>query len=431
MHEEFCETQGIVKTKNSVIKFFEKVPFGLILAAILFQFIFLFGKTFDKKIKNLIQPYEGTPIIGMIDKVPRSKPIFSLAKIMNGTWQKEYENWFDYGIAFRAPLIRLHNQFYYSIFSKSYMFDGGIIIGKHHYLYELPFLIKYCNSHAVKFQQDDFNLWMDNLKKIADFFQKRGQTFIYLITPSKAAYFPEYLPKNYQCYSDKRSDYPYVVEALKKANIRYVDSAALVMNNKQKYGKALFSQGGLHWTYLGATLTTKKLIEEICNARKMSLGDLRFTTKISHSPIKNDADLINLANLLYPRLHYQVPNITFEKFSQKNSNPLTMVVVGTSFSDFIVQILNDTNLFKQIDLFKYLVLSHTRLRYEEKGLRSFPEEEVNPKTIHFDNTSFTAYQDILKADIVIFEENEVNLRSKHFKAFSDLLLNKKINLAVV
>lgn len=414
MNEQLGSQKTITRT-NSQWKLLEWIPLILISAMLILQFSFIVMKSFDKKLKKQLRSYDAAPLIGMQINVPRSKPKWSLASLMAGTWQKEFETWFNFRLPFRAWLVRSHNQIYYNLFSKSYMYNGNIIIGQHHYLYELPYLIKYCNSNHTQFYQSEFNQWATELKTLSNFFAKRGQQLIYFITPSKVSYFPEYLPKDYKCHPDKISEHSMMITALNNAHIRYVDAAGIVKKEKNKYGYALFPQGGTHWSNLAAALAASSLVDAISDATKLPLPKLRFSSTIHHHPKETDADLISLTNLLYPKLDYPVPKISVLKSSKKSNKRLNIVMVGGSFADQAMLILNDSKIFNHIDIYKYLILSH--LRFTEKS---------KFKSLAFENNSLDSYKDLFSADVIILEENEQNFRSNHTRGLTQLALNKKL-----
>lgn len=365
--------------------------------------LIIWGKTAFKKDRSLI---------GVANTV-LTLPAISGSSLLAKKWQKQFEDWLNLKIPFRIQLIRIHNQIYYSLFSSSYTFDDRIVIGKKNYFYQISYLNKYCNSKHIVYRQAQFDEWAAKLQALNDFFQKRGQKFVYIISPSKASYFPEYFPANYQCNGVHRPDYVLAQHALKNVAFPYVDGSKILLQNKPQYGALLFPLGGIHWTVLGAALIMQDVLKKIAAPQ---LPKLQFSYTTSFSPNGTDSDLLDLNNLFFPQKYYIVPVVSFTKIpSIYSGKQLKVALVGSSFSMHLVQLFNQEKLFTQMDYYFYFKERHFQVKSDT------PPEQVFLDTKNVDLTDPKTYQDILNADVVIFEENENNLQAAYLTQLLDAL----------
>ncbi|MFT4059466.1 MAG: hypothetical protein QM652_07950 [Legionella sp.] len=347
------------------------------------------------------------------NKSTQAFPGFTLEKLMNNNLQKEYETWFNDHNPLKSIFTKFNNQFYYTLFSKSLMYSSNIVIGKKGYLYEKDYIDHYANPNEIPYVQKQFDKWAVELQEVADFFTKRGQKFIYLITPSKATFYPEYIPDSYKkIVTNPRPEYFLKIEALRKTHIPYIDTSKLMLAHKQKsYGNLLFPRGGTHWTMLGAALAGEKIIELISQQTQISLPLLSFSYTVNTRPIGVDKDLLQLCKLLLSPKHYNVPAVIFK--ANKKPLPLKLAIVGGSFTNFFRDLFAKANYFSKLDHYYYLIVNHYQISGQGKKIE-IPISREDP----------ASYQDILAADVVILEENEAIPYSNHFRELYFRLLGK-------
>ena len=354
---------------------------------------------------SLPQPFGGD-LRGVTIDEPR--PSLSLHSWLTRDFQDQFSKWFNqsYGKSF---FVRMGNQLNYSLFDKSYMHKPrGIIIGRHGWLYEDPYIKDYCNPRPTM-PLGFMDNWVKEIAELQSLLARKGVTFLLLITPSKAAIYPEYIPSNL-CDagpSSKRS-YDDFVPLLDKHHVNYVDGHVITQQATRIDKPPLFCQGGLHWNYLGAFYTVRMLIDELNGLLHRNAGRLGLeAVNVDHTPTDTDKDLAELLNLFFPPLDYVVPHPVISK--KGGTEDLgRAIIVGTSFNWIAIDLLNTHKIFKQIDFFYYYTV----------GLLSFPGQRSLPidvARIDWENT-------ILKSDVIILEVNEVDVTAGHASAFvSDAL----------
>ncbi len=336
------------------------------------------------------------------------KPQFSLNDWSNHSYQDKFNKWFNHFYGARALFVRLGNQINYSLFSKSYMYDQSIIIGKEKQLYEVGYLRDYCGltPPTPPFQVEHR---IQEMKEIQERLGDRGVAFTLLITPSKAAIYPEYIPAAF-CDTPRAAtrDYTQLLPLLTKYRLNYVDGHALTSAAKQRERLPLFCQGGTHWNYLGAFHTAQPLVEQLGALTKTPLGELRIQDMtVDHSPTGSDADLAKLLNLAIPPYDYSVPHpVIMNLQTRQRLNRATFI--GGSFTWTILDILDRANISDRIDFYYYYKLT----------LNSYPSKSSRPvDTGHIDWD-----HDIFTSQALILEVNEAAFQMEYLPAFiSDIL----------
>lgn len=337
---------------------------------------------------------------GMIQET--NPPALNFSHIRNHEVQQFLEKTISEHLPLRSLFIRINNQIYYSIFNKSYMYSGQMVIGKSNQLFE----IAYINSYCGKDNRTDEKLiaWADKLQSLSLFFEKKGKTFIYLITPSKAEYFPEKIPDRFACKEKKLTHIERLEKLLKERHIKFVNGSSLVKNSKNTYGVDLFPQGGTHWNNLGAVLVSNAIIAEINKNSTNKIDPIAFDYKVTENPQGQDRDLLWLLNLLHPNDHYPIPELNYKSPSTRNST-INLALIGGSFLEKLIKIFQVNHTFSSIVDYPYF--KFRKLKFER-------DKETETQ---YSNNSVTQLDSILAADVIILEENSEMTLSEHGELF--------------
>lgn len=382
----------------------------LLLGAILFVFFFPLTALILFMLLNRPSASDlGSYRLGLSGVVQdRPETSISFGNWLNHTLQRQFDEQFSEVYGGRALFVRFGNQIYYSFFSKSYMQDQSIIIGKRNQLYEVGYIEDYCKLRRPM----SATLVAARTRQIRDLqieLQNRGVPLLVLITPSKASIYPEDIPEGF-CRTPKfmARDYENFMSEFAAQHVRYVDGHAITLAAKTASAVPLFCQGGIHWNGLGAYYTAKQLTEQIGKWTGSSIGTLSLQQlMVDHNPREVDRDLAALLNLAVPPYDYPAPHVVVEKRS--GSDQLgKAVVVGGSFNWTLLELLNKANLFRQVDFYYYYKLA----------LETFPVRT----TKLVDRSAIDWQKDVLGAQVLILEINEGNFHSEYIPAFlSDLL----------
>lgn len=264
--------------------------------------------------------------------ISKPEPVpLSLDALWSGQTQKIVSNNYGRLLPPFALAVRARNQFLYSVLGAAG--SGGLLVGKGDELFELFYVNEFCGRGAPP-DMKRIEAWANTIREIQDRFDAAGKLFIYVITPSKAAQYPEYLPAKWNCPAranpalDKIGPFRSALDARK---IRYVDAAGLIHSSKSNYPIDLFPRGGTHWNMLGAAIATQKIIHALDEAGRDQLGPLGFNYEVAMEARAFDRDLLDLMNLLWPDPHYPAPVVEIARAASTCVRPPHLVELGGSF----------------------------------------------------------------------------------------------------
>ena len=320
--------------------------------------------------------------------------------------QHYLEEWIAVHLPLRSFFIRLNNQIYYTIFKRSFTNNGNMVIGKHNQLFEMEYVKSYC-GRKVRTEAQLIE-WADKIKELSNFFEKRGKTFIYLITPSKADVQGKYIPKRYHCKTTGLSDHLVQFEPILKAKkIRYINGQLMLAGTKE-YKTPMFPQGGIHWNALGASIAANAVIHSVNQQSTVALHPLQFDYTLAYKAKGQDRDLLWLLNLYDPNDNYVVPQVNYTNFTENKTATLTCI--GGSFLEKMVEIFMQNQTFSKTTYFRYFKLN--KIDYETNK---------NPITSTVDLDSKAFLHEALQSDVIILEENSALTISNHGELFYDTM----------
>lgn len=331
--------------------------------------------------------------------------------------QKYIETLVEMNCKGRNHFIGINNQIYYSLFKRSFSLQSAIVIGKNKQLLSLGHIITYCQLHdAVIKSQEQLSTRANQIKKLSDFFEKRGKTFIYVATPAKAEHMHEAIPDRFHCQSTGLNvNLAAFEKLLAERKIPYVNGSSLTFDATKKYGIPMFPQGGIHWNWLAATITANAIIDAINQNGRLSLTPIRFEyTMEKPSATDSDMDFLGLLRLLKPDANFTVPKMNFINVFARNK-PTKMAIIGGSFNTYLIEVFLKNKTVAKIDFYFYLK-THKIYTSADKKLISKP----------VDLSSTTLLDPILSADVVILEENSEYTVSDYGKLLYDLMKKAKL-----
>ena len=326
--------------------------------------------------------------------VQDAAPMLSLHAVLTGA----YQYWISHSVGELSPVFKpaivWKNQLYYTLFGIAG--SEGVVVGEHQQLFEKTYLDEYCGRDLTALRTKGEE-WAERIRRMQDLFEARGKSFLYIITPSKAAQSPQFIPNHYACparVEDRAQKLHVYVEILMHHGVQFVDAASDLPAAREEYGIDMFPRGGTHWNSLAAALGTLKVVAAV-NAQRHGppLPTFNFTWKVSYKPQGIDRDLLDIMNLPHPDLHYPVPELVYQ-----SSPPLSgchtgkIVEVGGSFLGGINSTMDRLVCPPDITLWSY---------WEKRGMR-YANKRWHELPIDAEQRS----QSLLDADVIFFEENE-------------------------
>ena len=193
-------------------------------------------------------------------------PRWSAASWLDGSFQEQYGKRRDVRLGLRDYLVKTNNQIHYSLFRRVVSTTGtDVVIGKNNWLYEMNYIEKL--NTATTRDGSLIEARVRRLRALQDKLEKLGIAFVFVIAPTKAEVYQEYVPEALRkdpLPSDAATDYRQATASLKKHGVHYLDCHLLFLDEKREGGYHLFGPSGTHWNKYGAYLVWKNLVPVLC-----------------------------------------------------------------------------------------------------------------------------------------------------------------------
>jgi len=324
--------------------------------------------------------------------------VWSLDAFADGTLQKAITDAVNEAIPARPMLVRLSNSFRKRLFG---LYGApGVVAGDDGELIEVAYLREYC-SRDLNVLRSKAADWIPRLKELQNDFARRNRQFIYLTTPSKAAYMPEKFADHYDCKSPERDRLEYLPiyrRMITDAGIYFVDGAGMTHGLRGRFDVELFPLGGVHWNQLGVVHAADAILEQINRQAGREVAPrLKWTYEVTDRPTGTDTDLADVVNTLFARPRYPVPKLTFapeKPCSEWPVSTMKVALIGGSFIHDVARMLIAHGCLSGLS-------GHSYLRGTVRGGEGYV-------TVH-EKMSDEDISRLREADIVILEENEAGL----------------------
>ena len=334
------------------------------------------------------------PLKGAI--VPLSMPGFNFPEWFNGSFQENTEKYLNENFGGRNSFVRLNNQILFSLFNKAKA--KGVIVGKDEYLYESGYIDAYYGNDYAGDAHIDKKI--NKMIFLRDTFAKMNKSIVFVFSPSKARYFPQYIPDRYQ-KTNTTSNYTEYTRKLKLKNVDFIDINAYFGHIRDTSKFLLFPKLGIHWSLYGAVLAQDSILKYMEAITSKDLPDMHWKVEGPYRATEADYDLADGMNLMYrvrgPSMGY--PTVRFDENTPKSD--LRLLSVSDSFYWFFLG-------FHMADQFK---ANH----YWYYNNEVFPSSEPNKSTYVKD---LDLKSEIEKHDIFLIMSSEQAL-SKYGFGFID------------
>jgi alginate O-acetyltransferase complex protein AlgJ len=303
--------------------------------------------------------------------------------------------------------VRAKNQLLYSLFGVSGA--ANVEIGRDGQLFATGYIEEYCRRGAEP-DMAQINGWADEVAEISERARKLGKGFLYLVSPSKAAHAPQYMPSGRRCpaLADARAQEklePYD-EALAQRATPYLDAARLLRAARADYPIDLFPRGGIHWNLLGAALTLREATRIYAAQPQGSpIGEFDFSWREDDEAKGADRDLLDLLNLFWPDDHYPTAAIRRASAPIACARVPRLALVGDSFLRELIIVASQAPCPPTIDYWFYMRDDGGEIILSR--FRTAPGEIGNGERLSADLSLLP--QSIAEADAILLEENESSL----------------------
>jgi hypothetical protein len=327
------------------------------------------------------------PLDGM--QLPPVRPPLTVKTLWSSDYQKATEANAAAALPLRPVIVRAYNQIQWNTFGTSYMASGSIIRGRKGALFEESYILAHCGL-AGSADPAALPAFAARLRKAQDWFQGRGQTFVYVLAPVKTTWFADLIPASYPCAGPKKDAlYPAARSALNAAGVHWVDGRAVLEAQRGKLGYELFPRNGIHWNQLGVALTGDALVD-VLRRQDPSLPKPTWTVSTVPDEIGPDRDLASLLNLRRQPAAWKTPAVTPQPLAPPGQGRLTLTAVNDSFMDQLTLFLNQSELVSKGRNYGYVTLAP--IEYKNGGAAL-----ISPDGLP---------QDLLTSNVVVLETVE-------------------------
>lgn len=220
--------------------------------------------------------FEGTdaaPILAE-NRTPAAFPSLPQDARAGAQWPREFEAWHDDHFGLRTSLVRAHNAL--KIFGLGTSPSPRIVVGRERWIYSTAFDIDLWRG-ATPFSRAELEAWRLCLESRQRELAARGMAYSFVLAPSKAAVYPEFLPRKFRKAGPSRTDQ--LVEYLAaNSSFRIVDlRAALLQEKRNDAGDdTTYYPLGTHWNDRGALAGLRAIVAELAVLRPEvgAIGDV-------------------------------------------------------------------------------------------------------------------------------------------------------------
>ncbi len=352
-----------------------------------------------------------------------ARPKFYISSYLNGTYQKEFEQWWGNHFVSRGIMIKSYNQIRFDLLRL-----GNEIVGKNKVLYEPDYILEYLcigeeNNFALKENQEKVDRYISQLEEVNQKLQKIGKQLILYITPSKCDDTKEYIPMTYQILSKMESKkriraVDYVRERLKETELVFIDGEKELKESGVEYPS--FYSTGIHLSRTAEQVLHLKILNTLSDMTKDPIKKFKLLeVEEQDSPYWRDADLWELMNVWEKPeeryYQYRVKRILPQQYENKG-----FLIQGGSFADGLRKDLAENAISPKIN---YIFYNNYLMDQNGYYYKLNPQNTTTDLKSDWSNLEISKLLD--ETDVIIIELNE-----KHIRYFSNGFveyLNESIN----
>lgn len=258
------------------------------------------------------------------------RPVYSDSAWFSGRYQEQYSRFREDSIGFRPDLVRLFNQFDFSLFHIPHA--GKIIVGKDDYLFGDMYIESYLGLNFAGKEACENKISM--MKKIQEkLWNEKKIFFLVIFTPDKASFYPDKIPARYlRRPHPENSNYSYYAKRCVEEGINTIDFNKWFIQARDTSRYPLYPKTGIHWSCYGAALTADSLSKYL--SAKLNTKVPRMVTDKIETDSKaraEDDDIGSVMNLIWNISYpvYAYPQVHFEADSAVSK--LSALFIGDSF----------------------------------------------------------------------------------------------------
>jgi hypothetical protein len=327
----------------------------------------------------------------------------------SGELQSSLEAWLDGHLGLRGHAVRTDNQIGLSIFGEASSKAADTpVLGRRMMVYEDGYLTAYNGSDPYGDRR--LHKLARKLGRLQKLLAERGVAFVLVISPNKAAIYPEYLPVGFVHPDGLRpaTAYQRMLPMLQREGVHVVDGHSIFEEEKARSHHALFPPGGVHWNRYGAYLVLRQTWQMLERQIGKPMLELRCGAvsedrePLPEDPMEADqetdaAELLNVWHVGHGDWKFPRP----ELFTTGGDDALrpNLMIVGDSFWTLPASIIAIHRLAARSDFYYYF--NEFKPRVVGQSVQEPTRQGAADQTMTWDR--------VLSADAVIIEVNEITI----------------------
>ena len=283
--------------------------------------------------------------------------VFTLGRWFDGNYWNKKSQYLNDNMGLRPDLLRLTDEIDYTLFKKIH--SEWRLLGDNSCVFQDMYIYSYLGR--------DYNGYpyihekVRKLKAIQDTLAKLGKSLIFVQSPCKAFYYPEYFPAEFKDAPRNTTNYEVYTRLADSMGLNQVDFNKWFVSMKYKTTELLYPKQGFHWSVYGSLLAAdsfNKYVEQLRGIKMLHpvwdsivhTDNARFT----------DDDIAKSMNLIFPLAHehFSYPVVQFK--GDKAAVKPRIIYIGDSFLFQWLNegVLDNTNADWQIWYYYKILLSH-------------------------------------------------------------------------
>jgi hypothetical protein len=299
------------------------------------------------------------PGIGMIHPIFKTKPLngvylkqevpeFSVRDWINFEYQPQLHRYLLENYHLRPMIIRIFNQIQFSVFDH---YNPAVVRGIDDNLFESWFVDYHYGDDFLGDEKIKSQAKM--LTEIRQELHESGKELLVVIAPSKADYWPDYIPESYD-RPMKRTNWEAYAHWLSAMDVPAIDVNTWFMQARDTAVAPLFPKTGTHWSYYGAAAAFDSIVKLASHQFGKPLPPLKMQDfRLKDNLIEEDKDLENLLNLLYPLHRYPLAYPRVDALVTDSSFVPRTTVISDSFFWNIYNMVAPRQTFSDLQFWYY------------------------------------------------------------------------------
>lgn len=293
---------------------------------------------------------------GVVEEV--KKPKLTFDDFYHNRYQSDLEEYVRNNFGFREFMIRLHNQYIWDFYKKTY--SDEVAIGKDNWLYFNFNVNEYYGKEMYRWVSKEdavekFSREMRILNKLRNVLKTYDIDFMVFTSPDKADLYPQYLP-------DREFDtttihaYDFYRKEFEKYNFPYIDMNAWFKTVQDTLDFPAIPQASAHWVF-PAVYAADSLFRFMANEKGVQMPRIKIGGKKENGEetVRVIRDLQYGLNLLRPikLSDYEYYEREVSVVSDTNSVKMNAIFVGNSFFRAFNQYIPLDEIFNDVKYWFY------------------------------------------------------------------------------